>query len=61
VQEYSRAGKSLASILPVIQTPGIPKELKLNLEQTMGADRYRLHLLSTFQKKGAADVENYFK
>jgi len=61
VQEYSRAGQSLASILPLIQTPRIPEELKLNLDQTMGADRYRLHLLSTFQKKGAADVENYLK
>jgi len=60
-QEYSRAGKSLASILPLIQTPRIPDELKLNLDQTMGADRYRLHLLSTLQKRGAADVETYLK
>ena len=60
-QQYSRAGKSLASILPLIQAPRIPEELKLNLDQTMGADRYRLHLLSTFQKKGAADVESYLK
>lgn len=60
-QEYVRVGKSLASILTLIQTPKIPEELKLNLDQTMGADRYRLHLLSTFQKKGAADVESYLK
>jgi hypothetical protein len=60
-QEYSRAGQSLASILPLIQTSRIPEELKLNLDQTMGADRYRLHLLRTFQKKGAADVESYLK
>ena len=60
-QEYARAGKSLASILPLIQTTRIPDELKLNLDQTMGADRYRLHLLSTLQKRGAADVESYLK
>jgi hypothetical protein len=58
-QEYSRAGKSLATILPVIETPSIPEELKLDLDQTMGADRYRLQLLKTFKTKGAADVENY--
>jgi hypothetical protein len=58
-QEYSRAGKSLASILPVIQTPNIPEELKNDPNQTLGADRYRLHLLSTLQKKGAANVESY--
>lgn len=59
VQEYSRAGKSLATILPVIETPSIPEELKLDSDQTMGADRYRLQLLKTFKTKGAADVENF--
>jgi hypothetical protein len=58
-QEYSRAGKSLATILPVIQTPTIPEGLKLGSDEKMGADRYRLQLLSTLQKKGAADVESY--
>lgn len=60
-QEYSRAGKSLATILPIIQTPTIPEGLKLDSDQKMGADRYRLQLLNTLQKKGAADVENYLK
>jgi hypothetical protein len=60
-QEYSRAGKSLVTILPEIQTSNIPEGLKLNPDQKMGADRYRLHLLNTFQKKGAADVENYLR
>jgi len=60
-QEYVRVGKSLAILLPIIQTPRIPEELKLNLDQTIGADRYRLHLLTTLQKKGAADVESYLK
>ena len=60
-QEYSRAGKSLATILPVIQTPTIPDGLKLDSDQKMGADRYRLQLLTTLQKKGAADVESYLK
>lgn len=58
-QEYARAGKSLATILPLIQTPTIPEGLKLDPDQKMGADRYRLQLLSTLQKKGAADVESY--
>jgi hypothetical protein len=58
-QKYSRAGKSLATILPVIETRSIPEELNLDSDQTMGADRYRLQLLKTFKTKGAADVENY--
>jgi hypothetical protein len=58
-QEYSRAGKSLATILPVIEKTGVPEELKLDSDQTMGADRYRLQLLKTFKTKGAADVESY--
>ena len=57
--KYSRAGKSLATILPVIETHELPEELKLDLDQTVGADRYRLQLLKTFKTKGAADVENY--
>jgi hypothetical protein len=56
---YSRAGKTLATILPVIETPSIPEELKLDSDQTMGADRYRLQLLKTLKTKGAADVESY--
>lgn len=58
-QKFSGAGKSLATILPVIETQSIPEELKLDSDQTMGADRYRLQLLKTFKTKGAADVENY--
>ena len=58
-QEYSRAGKSLATILPVIETDNLPEELKLDLDQTLGADRYRLQLLTTLRTKGAADVEKY--
>jgi hypothetical protein len=58
-REYSRAGKSLATILPVIENPSVPEELKLDADQTMGADRYRLQLLTTLRTKGAADVEGY--
>ena len=58
-QEYSRAGKSLATILPVIETQNLPEELKLDLDQTVGADRYRLQLLKTFKTRGASDVENF--
>lgn len=60
-QKYSRGGKSLAVILPVMQAPGVPQELKLELDQTLGADRYRLYLLNTLQTRGAAEVERYFK
>ena len=60
-QEYSRAGKSLATILPTIQASSIPEALRLDSDQTMGADRYRLNLLKTFKTKGAADVENFLK
>jgi hypothetical protein len=60
-QKYSRGGKSLTIILPLIQAPRVPEELKLSLDQTLGADRYRLYLLQTLQTKGSADVERYFK
>ena len=60
-QEYSRGGKSLAAILPLMQAPTVPEELKLSLDQTLGADRYRLHLLKTLQTKGAGGVELFFK
>ena len=60
-QEYVRGGESLVTIIPLIQTPQIPEELKLDSDQTMGATRYRLYLLNTFQRKGAADVESYLK
>lgn len=60
-QVYSRGGKSLTTILPLLQEPRVPEELKLNLDETLGADRYRLHLLKTLQTKGAEDVERYFK
>jgi hypothetical protein len=60
-QEYSRAGKSLASILPVIEAPSIPAALRMDSDHSMGADRYRLNLLRTLKTKGAAEVENYLK
>ncbi len=57
--KYSRGGKSLATILPLMHERGVPDELKLNPDETMGADSYRLHLLKTLQTKGAATVESY--
>ena len=59
VQEYSRNGKSLTAIFSLIQADNIPEGLKLDANQTVGAQRYRLQLLSTFRKKGAAEVESY--
>lgn len=61
VEEYSRAGNAFTTIFPLIQSPDIPLSLKLDSYQTMGANRYRLQLLSTLRKKGAADVESYLK
>lgn len=58
-QKYSRGGKSLALIFPLMQEPRVPDELKLNSDQILGADSYRLHLLRTFQTRGAAEVEKY--
>jgi hypothetical protein len=55
--KYLRAGKSLTTILPLMQSSGAPEELKFNLDQILGADRYRLYILKTLQTKGAADVE----
>jgi hypothetical protein len=60
-EQYSRAGNSLATILSTIQASGIPEALKLDSDQTMGAERYRLSLLRTFRTKGAADVESHLK
>ena len=59
VQKYSRAGKSLTTILPAIEAHNMPEELRLDQDQAMGADRYRLQLLTTLKTKGAADIENY--
>jgi hypothetical protein len=60
-QEYSRAGESLTAIFPLIQASGLPEGFKVEPDLTMGADRYRLHLLRTLKTKGAADVESYLK
>jgi len=60
-QEYSRAGNSLTTIVPELQAATIPAALKLDSDQTMGAERYRLYLLNTFQRRGAADVESRLK
>jgi hypothetical protein len=55
-QNYLHNRKSLPMTLPLIEQRAIPEQLKLNLDQTLGADRYRLFLLKTFQTKGANDV-----
>lgn len=60
-QQYSQNGKSLTAIVPLLQSSDVFKELKLDLNQVLGADRYRLYLIQTLQTKGAADVESYFK
>ena len=57
LEEKENAG----TILPTIQARGIPEALKLDSNQTMGADWYRLNLLKAFKTKGAADVENFLK
>ena len=61
VQRYSRGGKSLATIIPLMQSPIAPEELRLSLDQSLGADRYRFYLLKTLRTKGAAGLERYFR
>jgi hypothetical protein len=62
VQRYNQSGKSLATILPLLQGRSAQEELGLtDINQSLGADRYRLHLLKTLQTRGPADVEKYVK
>ncbi len=60
VQRYARSGKSLVAILPLLQADHVPGGLDLDdIDQTLGAERYRLHLLKKFQTAGASEVEAY--
>jgi len=60
-QTYSQAGKSLVTVVPLLEENTNPEQLKLTEDEILGADRYRRYLLKTFRTKGAAEVEKYIK
>src|ERR1044072_479040 len=60
-QTYSQAGKSLVTVVPLLEENPNPEQLKLTEDEILGADRYRRYLLKTFRTKGAAEVEKYVK
>jgi hypothetical protein len=60
-QNYSQAGRSLVTVVPLLEETPNPEQLKLTEDEILGADRYRRYLLKTFRTKGAAEVERYIK
>jgi len=60
-QNYSRAGRSLVNVVPLLEENANPEQLKLTPDESIGADRYRRYLLQTFRTKGSAEVERYIK
>jgi len=60
-QTYSQAGKSLVTVVPLLEENPNPEQLKLTEDEILGADRYRRYLLKTLRTKGAAEVEKYIK
>jgi|SRR5687767_1627312 len=62
VQRYRNNGESLSNILPLLESRDAYPVLQLtDINLTLGADRYRLHLLKTLQTKGAREVERFLK
>ncbi len=59
-KKYSQAGKSLVTVVPLLENINL-QELKLEENESAGADRYRRYLLKTFRTKGAAEIERYIK
>jgi len=60
-ENYVKAGKSLTTIVPLLEQETKLDQLKLTQSESLGADRYRLYLLKTFRTKGGAEIERYFK
>ena len=60
-EKYAKAGKSLVTIVPLLEQETKLDQLKLTQSESVGADRYRLYLLKTFRTKGAAEIERYIK
>lgn len=60
-ENYAKAGKSLVTIVPLLEQDTKLDQLKLTGLESEGAARYRLYLLKTFRTKGAAEIERYIK
>ena len=60
-EDYAKAGKSLVTIVPLLEQDIKVDELKLTQSENVGADRYRLFLLKMFRTKGGAELERYIK
>ena len=58
-ENYAKAGKSLVTIVPLLEQDVQLDQLKLTQSEGVGADRYRLYLLKTFRTKGGAAIEKY--
>ena len=60
-ENYIKAGKSLVTVVPLLDQDTKLDQLKLTGSESEGAARYRLYLLNTFRTKGGAELERYFK
>ena len=60
-ENYAKAGKSLVTIVTLLEQDTKLDQLKLTQSESVGADRYRLYLLKTFRTKGGAELERYIK
>lgn len=60
-ENYTKAGKSLVTVVPLLEQDTKLDQLKLTASESEGAARYRLYLLKTFRTKGEAEIERYIK
>lgn len=60
-ENYVKAGKSLVTIVPLLEQDAKLDQLQLTQLESVGADRYRLYLLKGFRTKGGAELERYIK
>ena len=60
-ENYAKAGKSLVTVVPLLEQDTKLDQLKLTGLESEGAARYRLYLLKTFRTKGGAEIERYIK
>lgn len=59
-ERYVQSGKSLTTVLTLLQNDDVPEELGLkDSSQILGAKNYRLRLLKIFQTDGPAKVQKY--
>jgi len=60
-ENYAKAGKSLVTVVPLLEQETKLDQLNLTQSESVGANRYRLYLLKTFRTKGGAEIERYIK